>query len=90
MSVCSIVVSRALYTNIEEGGCLTYIGREGGFLLATGERMLVEASPTDAVWGIGLAENDPLALDPNQWRGLNLLGFALMKVREQLGEVRRA
>lgn len=54
------------------------------FLLATGERVLVEASPVDRVWGIGLAADDPRAEQPAQWNGLNLLGFALMDVREQL------
>lgn len=56
------------------------------FLLATGDRILVEASPVDPVWGIGLAAGDPRAQDPMQWQGLNLLGFALMAVRDALGE----
>ncbi len=54
------------------------------FLLATKEKILVEASPVDHVWGIGLAEDDIRARDPTQWRGLNLLGFALMEVRSRL------
>lgn len=54
------------------------------FLLGTGSRILVEASPVDAIWGIGLAQDDPRAQNPLQWRGLNLLGFALMKVRDEL------
>ncbi|MYT73233.1 MULTISPECIES: NADAR family protein [unclassified Streptomyces] len=54
------------------------------FLLGTGERVLVEASPVDRVWGIGLAADDPGALDPARWRGPNLLGFALMAARERL------
>lgn len=54
------------------------------FLLATGDRVLVEASPVDAIWGIGLAATDPQAQDPLQWRGLNLLGFALMRVRRAI------
>ncbi|MDR6208299.1 NADAR family protein [Paraburkholderia graminis] len=53
-------------------------------LLAIGERMLVEASPDDGIWGIYLAEDDPRALDPEQWLGRNLLGHALMAVRRLL------
>lgn len=56
----------------------------GEFLLATGEHVLVEASPVDAVWGIGLAADHADATRPERWRGLNLLGFALMDVRAQL------
>jgi ribA/ribD-fused uncharacterized protein len=55
-----------------------------GFLLGTGARVLVEASPLDRVWGIGLAADDPRAQDPASWRGLNLLGFALMEARARL------
>lgn len=54
------------------------------FLLGTGDRVLVEASPLDRVWGIGLAADDERAADPAAWRGLNLLGFALMEARARL------
>jgi ribA/ribD-fused uncharacterized protein len=54
------------------------------FLLSTGDAVLVEASPVDPIWGIGLAANDPGALDARQWRGENLLGFILMNVRDRL------
>ncbi|MFE0820250.1 NADAR family protein [Streptomyces sp. NPDC058847] len=57
-----------------------------GFLLGTGDRVLVEASPVDRVWGIGLAADDEAATDPERWRGPNLLGFALMAARERLRE----
>lgn len=50
-------------------------------LLATGTRTLVEASPVDKIWGVGLAPENPLAQDPSKWRGQNLLGKALMEVR---------
>jgi ribA/ribD-fused uncharacterized protein len=54
------------------------------FLLNTNKRVLVEASPVDRIWGIGLASDDARASQPDQWRGLNLLGFALIDVRDQL------
>ncbi|OWA10431.1 hypothetical protein B9W62_10870 [Streptomyces sp. CS113] len=54
------------------------------YLLGTGGRVLVEASPVDRVWGIGLAADDEAAQDPERWRGPNLLGFALMAARERL------
>jgi ribA/ribD-fused uncharacterized protein len=56
----------------------------GRFLRETGRRVLVEASPRDTVWGIGLGAANPRARTPSAWRGLNLLGFALMEAREQL------
>ncbi len=52
-----------------------------GFLKNTGAQVLVEASPYDQVWGIGLSAGQPEARRPSEWRGLNLLGFALMDVR---------
>jgi len=54
------------------------------FLLHTKDRILIEASPVDSIWGIGLAADTSQAENPRQWNGLNLLGFALMEVRDQL------
>ncbi|MDB4927719.1 MAG: hypothetical protein JWM10_203 [Myxococcaceae bacterium] len=54
------------------------------FLLGTGDAVLVEASPFDDVWGIGLGVADEAAADPLRWEGENLLGFALMRARETL------
>lgn len=53
-------------------------------LLQTGERRLVEASPIDRIWGIGLSASNPLAYDPQNWLGLNLLGMVLEDVRTHL------
>ncbi len=58
--------------------------RLGSFLKGTGSSVLVEASPLDEIWGIGLDEKSPDAKQPERWRGLNLLGFALMEVRDVL------
>lgn len=54
------------------------------FLLSTGDAILVEASPVDRIWGIGLPAESPDATEPAAWRGLNLLGFALMDARSRL------
>ena len=54
------------------------------YLLGTGNAVLVEASPYDRIWGVGLAQDDPLIRDPRNWRGENLLGFVLMEARDTL------
>ncbi|HTW02959.1 MAG TPA: NADAR family protein [Streptosporangiaceae bacterium] len=56
----------------------------GAFLRGTGRRVLVEASPRDRIWGIGMGTSNPDASRPSRWRGTNLLGFALMNARGQL------
>jgi len=52
-------------------------------LKATGKRVLVEASPTDTLWGIGMDIDHPDHMDQTCWRGLNMLGDALMRVRDR-------
>jgi ribA/ribD-fused uncharacterized protein len=54
------------------------------YLLSTQDAILVEASPIDEAWGIGLTHDSKFAKDPYSWNGLNMLGFALMEVREYL------
>jgi len=52
------------------------------YLLATGDQILCEASPVDSIWGIGLSHDSKMIEDPYTWNGKNLLGFALMEVRD--------
>lgn len=54
------------------------------YLLQTNQRVLVEASPIDPIWGVGLAHDDKNIEQVQTWKGLNLLGFALMEVRDVL------
>lgn len=53
-------------------------------LLNTGNRTIVEASPYDTIWGVGIHWTDEKILDEKNWRGQNLLGKALMDVRKTL------
>jgi ribA/ribD-fused uncharacterized protein len=55
-------------------------------LESTGDKTIVEASPTDSIWGIGLHWSDDRVLDEKNWKGKNLLGKALMEVRKRLRE----
>lgn len=71
------------------GGSLAKFGQNPelqDYLLSTGDKVLVEASPVDEIWGIGWPADAPEAHDPAKWRGDNLLGFALMRARKQLAQ----
>ncbi len=57
------------------------------YLLSTGNKILVEASPVDKIWGVGLAEDDERINNIYHWKGQNLLGFALMEVREEIKRI---
>lgn len=58
----------------------------GDELMGTGNKEIVEASPEDKIWGIGLHERDPLAWDKSTWQGTNWLGEAIMQVRRTIRE----
>lgn len=74
------------YQIVKQGNYLKFSQNESlkHFLIQTKNKVLVEASPVDTVWGIGLTEDSPKANNPSDWRGENLLGFALMEVRDKL------
>lgn len=58
------------------------------FLLSTDDRIIVEASPVDTIWGVGMADDDPDICDPEKWRGKNYLGIVCMEVREMMKLIR--
>lgn len=55
-------------------------------LLSTGDSLLAECAANDIIWGIGIGMKNPNRLAPEKWRGQNLLGRALMEVRDELRE----
>lgn len=55
-----------------------------GLLKETGDAILAECAVKDRIWGIGLSTTDPDRLDRSKWQGQNLLGYALMAVRNKL------
>ena len=70
-------------------GCLLKFSQNESlkkYLLSTGDRLLVEASPYDKIWGIGMDEKTALKTSPDKWRGTNWLGECLIKVRKTLRE----
>jgi len=79
-AACREVVYRGNLAKFEQNGDLR------GLLLATGNKVLAEASPKDRIWGIGLAADDPRATNRSAWRGKNWLGEALMRVRADLSK----
>jgi ribA/ribD-fused uncharacterized protein len=78
--------SASSYAIVVEGNRHKFLQHEAlqNFLLQTGDKIIVEASPADPIWGIGLPQDNKEAKNPFQWRGTNLLGFALMEVRDFL------
>ncbi|MEP2057471.1 MAG: NADAR family protein [Maribacter litoralis] len=76
------------YEIVKKGNYLKFLQNEDllTFLLNTKNRILVEASPYDNIWGIGMKANDESVQNPAEWKGQNLLGYALMEVRDSLKE----
>lgn len=74
------------YDAVKEGNYLKFsqIPELREYLLGTGDAIIVEASPYDKIWGIGMRQDDEGIEDPKKWQGQNLLGFALMEVRDHL------
>jgi ribA/ribD-fused uncharacterized protein len=56
------------------------------YLVSTAPKVLMEASPRDRIWGIGLSASDRRCVLPSEWLGQNLLGFALAEVRDHLAQ----
>ncbi|XP_063414820.1 uncharacterized protein LOC134696787 isoform X2 [Mytilus trossulus] len=75
---CSAIVERGNKAKFSQNAELKAI------IVKTHPKTIVETSPHDKIWGIGLHKNDPLAWDRSTWKGLNLLGQALTKVRDEI------
>jgi ribA/ribD-fused uncharacterized protein len=78
--ICQQIVYDANYAKFNQNAHLKRT------LLATRGTTLVEASPVDPIWGIGLAEDDPRALNRDTWLGQNLLGEILTRIRDGIKE----
>lgn len=80
-----IVWNKYKYAIVANGNYLEFSQNEHmkNILLATNQREIIEAAHYDSVWGIGFNEKDALKTDRNLW-GQNLLGKAIMEVREVL------
>ncbi|AWI04220.1 NADAR family protein [Clostridium drakei] len=77
---------KSRYSIIVKGNYAKFTQNENlkEFLIQTKDRVLVEASPYDRIWGIGMSKDDHNIENPLCWKGLNLLGFALMEVRDKI------
>lgn len=73
---------------VVEGNCAKFSQNPElkAYLLSTKDRVLVEASPHDRIWGIGMSKSNPQIENPTAWKGLNCLGFALMQTRDLIAQ----
>ena len=76
--VRQLVVYEGLYAKFSQNEELK------DMLKATGNAFLAECAVKDCIWGIGLSMKDPDRLDQAKWKGQNLLGYALMMVRDKV------
>lgn len=76
--VRQIVVYEGLYAKFSQNEELKNL------LKGTGHAVLAECAVKDSIWGIGLSMSDPDRLEREKWKGQNLLGYALMMVRDRL------
>ena len=76
------------YRIVREGNFAKFTQKQElkDYLVSTEGKILVETSPYDNVWGIGVTESNPDILDPSKWKGQNLLGFILMDIRDEIIE----
>lgn len=80
------VWSAARFNIVVEGGYHKFSQHEDlkQLLIDTGDKIIVEASPIDPIWGIGIGMDDPKRFDETKWAGQNLLGKALMQNRKKI------
>ena len=76
--VRQIIVFEGLFAKFSQNEDLKF------HLKTTGDKLLAECAVRDRIWGIGLSMKDPDRFEIDKWKGQNLLGYALMMVREQL------
>lgn len=79
--VCRLVVYRANLAKFTQDK-IAY-----DWLLDTGDKLIVEASPVDKIWGIGLHQSKAEAWDTEKWQGKNWLGEAIMQVRSDIKQL---